>query len=236
MYMSTDRHRMVMVIKEYGLNSSKITDVMMKVPREEFAPKRFWNIAYDDRPIDIGYSQTMSQPYTVAVMSKLITEIQNSNDKYQNKFVKKSRVLEIGTGSGYQAAILSYFFDEVYTIEIVPQLAKQAGKTLKRLGYKNIFLKVGSGEQGWKEMSPYDAIMITAGVEEVPKELFKQLKIGGVLVVPVGEGYDKVMTRYTKLKTQKSKVKTKNYKSIERIDDKEYLIESFGIFHFVPFV
>jgi protein-L-isoaspartate(D-aspartate) O-methyltransferase len=222
--MSTDRQGMVAVIKkEYRLNSPKVTDTMMKIPREEFAPKRFREIAYDDCPVDIGYGQTMSQPYTVAIMTHLATEIPNTKDQNSSKLQKtfiKSKVLEIGTGSGYQAALLSNFFDEVYTIEIVPQLAKQASKTLKRLGYKNIFIKGGSGERGWKEKSPYDAIMITAGVVEVPKGLFRQLKVGGVLVAPVGKSYDKIMTRLTKQSRFKDKLKS----------------EEFGTFHFVPFI
>jgi protein-L-isoaspartate(D-aspartate) O-methyltransferase len=238
--MSTDRHGMVMVIeKGYGLNSPKIIDVMMKIPREEFTPKRFRDSVYDDRPIDIGYGQTMSQPYTVAEMSKLLTENKNNNQfvkanyqihKNQKKIVKRGRVLEIGTGSGYQAAVLSYLFDEVYTIEIIPQLAKQAGKVLKKIGFKNIFIKSGSGELGWKEKSPYNAILITAGVEEVPKELLEQLKFGGVLVAPVGKGYDKVMTRLTKQHRFKSSPKD------DRSMIAKYKKEKFGIFHFVPFV
>jgi protein-L-isoaspartate(D-aspartate) O-methyltransferase len=196
----------------------------LKVPREKFAPKKYQNIAYNDAPVDIGYGQTMSQPYTVAIMSILI--IANSNIKYQisklkSKNQKYSKVLEIGTGSGYQAAILSYFFNEVYTLEIVPQLAHSAKRLLAKLEYKNLFVKSGSGEWGWKEKAPYDAIMVTAGVEEVPKELFKQLKIGGVLVAPVGKGRDKTMVRYTKLK---------------KLRNEEFKKEEFGTFHFVPFI
>ena len=257
--MSTDRHAMVAGIKkEYGLDSPKILDVMVKIPRDEFTPERFRDIAYEDHPIDIGYGQTMSQPFTVAKMTCLATEFPISNfqipnklkipnSKFQKTYSRKGKVLEIGTGSGYQAAILSYFFDKVYTIEIVPQLAKQAGETLKKLGYKNVYVKAGSGERGWKKMAPFDSILITAGMEEVPDELFEQLKTGGVLVAPVGKGYDKVMTRFIKFKTQRLKLKTatqnsklKERKNRERnkisIGNFNFWVDTFGTFHFVPFV
>jgi len=213
----------VTVIRErYGFNSPEILDVMTKVPRERFAPKEYWDSAHDDAPVDIGFGQTMSQPYTVAIMSSLIIanlKLKGQKSKLESKKAK-SKILEIGTGSGYQAAILSYFFDEVYSLEIIPQLSNHARTVLAKLGYQNIFVKEGSGERGWKEKSSFDAIMITAGVEKVPDNLFKQLKVGGVLVAPVGKGRDKTMTRYTKQSKFKSKFKRK----------------TFGTFHFVPFV
>lgn len=218
------REEMVRTIKShYGLDSPKVLKAMMKVPREEFTPIKYRNIAYDDCPVDIGYGQTMSQPYTVAIMTKIATEIPNSNDQNVvklQKILKKSKVLEIGTGSGYQAAILSYLFDEVYSLEIVPQLAGQATNVLKELGYKNIYIKSGSGEWGWGEKAPYDAIMITAGINKVTDQLFEQLKTGGVLVAPVGEGRDKIMTRFRKSFSGQARYKK----------------EEFGTFHFVPFI
>ena len=201
-----------LISRKYRLNSPKVLSVMEIVHRHKFAPKALQDIAYKDCPIDIGYGQTMSQPYTVAFMTHLIL---GSKSRLQGG---KTKVLEIGTGSGYQAAILSFFFDEVYTVEIVPELAKSAKDKLKKLGYDNIFVKNMSGKLGWKEEAPFDAIMITAGVKKVPQELFAQLKMGGVLLAPVGEVRDKVMTRYTK----KSKISFK--------------IEKFGTFLFVPFV
>ncbi|MFC1600552.1 protein-L-isoaspartate O-methyltransferase, partial [Patescibacteria group bacterium] len=114
----------------------------------------------------------------------------------------------------------SKLFRQVYTIEIVPELAKRAGSTLARMGYKNVYIKKGSGEWGWKEKAPFDAIIITAGVKKVPDELFEQLKVDGILVAPVGKGNDKVMTRFHKASERKAKLKK----------------EAFGIFHFVPFV
>jgi protein-L-isoaspartate(D-aspartate) O-methyltransferase len=131
----------------------------------------------------------------------------------------KEKVLEIGTGSGYQAAVLSKLAKEVYTIEIVPELAEKAKKVLNKLKYKNVHIKVGSGEWGWPEKSPFDAIMITAGISDaVPKDLFDQLMPGGVLIAPVGSGNDKVMVRFRKGRSG------------------NFSEEKFGIFHFVPFI
>jgi len=191
----------------YGLDDPRVFSAMLQASREKFIPGRYRDIAYDDGPIPIGQGQTMSQPYTVAFMTHLLN------------LKGKEKVLEIGTGSGYQAAILSLLAKQVYSIEIVSELAEKAKERLKKLGYKNVNIKAGSGYEGWKENAPYDAIMITAGVEnEVPKKLFDQLKIGGVLVAPVGKGYDKQMIKYTKKKQGK------------------YKKEKYGIFHFVPFV
>ena len=180
---------------------------MLQIPREKFAPKKYRYMAYHDAPLSIGYGQTMSQPYTVAYMADLL------------ELTGNEKVLEIGTGSGYQAAVLSNLAKEVYTVEIIRQLADRASKTLKKLGYKNVYVRSGSGEFGWEEKAPFDAIIVTAGLgEKVPEELFDQLKIEGILVAPLGKGQDKIMTRFTKKKNEK----------IEK--------EEFGIFHFVPFV
>lgn len=194
---------------KYGLNSPPVLSTMLQVPREEFVPKRYKDIAYEDAPVSIGYGQTISQPYTVAYMTDLLG------------LKGKEKVLEIGTGSGYQAAILSLLAEKVFTIERIDALAREARKRLKRLEYKNVEVKSGSGEVGWKEKAPFDAILVTAGVEWVPEELFRQLKDGGVLVIPVGKGIDKAMTRYKKLKDSKTPKLKK---------------EKFGIFHFVPFI
>lgn len=198
---------MVHKIKEsYGLDSSDILSVMLQVPRHKFVPKRHQNIAYQDAPVSIGYGQTMSQPYTVAFMTDLLD------------LTQKERVLEIGTGSGYQAAVLSKLANEVYTIEIIPELAKKAKETLKKLGFKNVYVRSGSGQEGWPEEAPYDAILVTAGMEgEVPPALFDQLKEGGMLVAPIGPGQDKTMTKFIKKGDGVSK-------------------GEFGVFHFVPFI
>lgn len=199
---------MVRTIKKtYGLDSPRVEEAMKRVPREQFVPEKYRETAYRDAPVPIGCDQTMSQPYTVAFMTHLL-DLQG-----------KEKVLEIGTGSGYQAAIMAELADKVYTMEIIPQLAESARETLKELGYENVYVKAESGEKGWPEAAPFDAMMITAGVEgEVPQALFDQLKKGGVLVAPVGGGYDKQMTRFTKGDNSKL--------------DKE----EFGVFHFVPFV
>jgi protein-L-isoaspartate(D-aspartate) O-methyltransferase len=202
------REQMVYDIRQrYGLESPDVLSVMLQVPRHKFVDKKYKDIAYSDGPVPIGHVQTMSQPYTVAFMTSLL-ELKGDE-----------KVLEIGTGSGYQAAVLSKLAREVYTVEIVDKLAKKAEKTLRNLGYKNVHVKAASGEFGWKDMVPFDAILITAGVEDgIPVELFEQLKKEGVLVAPVGRGYDKVMTKFTKKESGK----------IEK--------EKHGIFHFVPFV
>ena len=182
------RQGMVDVIRfVYGLDSPNVLSVMSEVPREKFAPFSFSERAYEDNPVDIGFGQTMSQPYTVAFMTHLLG------------LKGCEKVLEVGTGSGYQAAVLSKLASEVYTVEIIKELAQRAEKKLKKLGYLNVKVKRTSGEWGWEKHSPYDAILVTAGIEdEVPEALFNQLKKGGVLVAPVGTGRGKTMTRYQK--------------------------------------
>lgn len=218
--MEDERQKMVYEIEEkYGLRSPDVLSVMLQIPRHKFVDEKYWDAAYSDEPVPIGFGQTMSQPFTVAFMTNLVVSTKDKGQRAKGK----SKILEIGTGSGYQAAILSYFFKEVYTVEIIRRLADRAKNTLTELGYKNVFVKEGSGEYGWKENSPFDAIIVTAGIEDkVPKALFSQLKEGGVLVAPIGKGPDKIMTRITK----QSKSKNKN----------KYKKELFGTFRFVPFV
>ena len=189
----------------YGLDAPKVFSAMLKVPREEFVPREYRDSAYEDGPISIGWGQTISQPYTVAFMTNLLG------------LKGGEKVLEIGTGSGYQAAIFSHLARHVYTIERIPELAEGARKKLKKLGYQNVEVRVGTGELGWKQKAPFDAILVTAGMEWIPEELFAELKEGGILVAPVGRGPDKIMTKYVKRG--------------KRISKKEY-----GIFHFVPFI
>lgn len=210
--MKDDREQMVYEIKErYGLDSPNVLSVMLQIPREKFVSKKYKTIAYHDGPVSIGFGQTMSQPYTVAFMTDLLD------------LTGRQKVLEIGTGSGYQAAVLAELAKEVYTVEIIPELAERAKKVLKKLGYKNVHVKSGSGEYGWSDKAPFDAIIVTAGLgEKVPEELFDQLKVDGVLVAPLGAGHDKVMTRYTKTRLHQNLGEAKR--------------EEFGTFHFVPFV
>ena len=207
---------MVEEIKErYNLDAPEVISAMLQTPRDKFVAKKYRDIAYEDRPVSIGYNQTMSQPYTVAFMTHLL--IGNKKQGARNK--KLGKVLEVGTGSGYQTAVLSHLVRKVYTIEIIRQLADRAKKRLKKLGYKNVHVRQGSGEWGWEEEAPFDAIMVTAGIEkDIPEALINQLKEGGVLVAPIGKGPDKEMTRITKIKN--GKIKRQRY----------------GIFNFVPFV
>lgn len=189
----------------YRLNSPKVFAAMLSVPREEFVSPEDKEIAYEDEPLHIGFGQTISQPYTVAFMTHLLN------------LKGKERVLEIGTGSGYQAALLSILAKKVYSVERIKALAQSAKERLRRLGYKNVLVKYGQGERGWKEKAPFDAILITAGMEKVPRILFNQLGEGGILVAPVGKKEDKKMTKY--------------FKKGSKINKKEY-----GTFYFVPFV
>jgi len=148
---------------------------MASVPREKFVPKELRSSAYDDRPLPIGYGQTISQPYIVGLMT----------EQLQPK--KEQRVLEIGTGSGYQAAILSKLVSEVYSIEIVKPLAERAEGVLRELGYNNVEVKAGDGYKGWPEHAPFDSIIVTAAPDHVPQPLVEQLKEGGRMVIPVGK-------------------------------------------------
>lgn len=157
-----------------GINDPGVLRVMSAVPREKFVPNELRNSAYDDRPLPIGYGQTISQPYIVAFMT----------EQLQPK--KTQRVLEIGTGSGYQAAVLSDLVSEVYTIEIVRPLAQRAEAVLRELGYKNVRVKAGDGYKGWPEHAPFDSIIVTAAPDHVPAPLVEQLKEGGRMVIPVG--------------------------------------------------
>ena len=160
-----------------GINDSRVLAAMNKVPREEFIPVSKRSEAYEDGPLPIGYGQTISQPYIVAFMTQQL----------QPK--PSDHVLEVGTGSGYQAAILAELVAEVYSIEIVAPLAKDAEATLQRLGYKNVHVKVGDGYQGWPEYAPFDAIIVTCAPDEVPQPLIDQLKEGGRMIIPVGERF-----------------------------------------------
>jgi protein-L-isoaspartate(D-aspartate) O-methyltransferase len=161
-------------IENRGIRNPDVLRVIRKVPRHEFVPGEMREFAYEDRPLSIGYGATISQPYIVAAMTELL------NPKRHHK------VLEIGTGSGYQAAVLANLVRDVYSIEIVPELAKSADDTLRRLGYRNVYVKQGDGYKGWPEQAPFDGIILTAAPPELPQALIDQLRPGGVLVAPVG--------------------------------------------------
>jgi len=170
-----ERSRMVETqIAARGITDQATLRVMGKVPRHLFVPPSYASEAYSDRPLPIGYSQTISQPFIVAYMTQLARP------------EKGKKALEIGTGSGYQAAVLAEIIDTVYTIEIVPELAREATARLKMLGYNNIKTRYGDGYRGWPEKAPFDIIIVTAAADHVPEPLKEQLAEGGRLVMPVG--------------------------------------------------
>lgn len=156
------------------IDHPKVLEAMREVPRHEFMPEKVRSLAYRDRPVPIGHGQTISQPYIVAFMTQQLNP--DADD----------RVLEIGTGSGYQAAVLAELVKEVYTIEIVEPLAKSAKETLDRLGYENVTVRAGDGYQGWPEKAPFDSVIVTAAPDHLPQPLIKQLKEGGRMIIPVG--------------------------------------------------
>jgi len=177
--LETKRAAMVREIAAYAPGASgsfdpRVMETLGRVPRHLFVPASQVPYAYENRPLPIAHGQTISQPYIVALMTDLLRPR------------KTDRVLEIGTGSGYQAAVLSELVASVYTIEIVAPLAEEARERLARLGYKNVRVRTGDGYKGWPAEAPFDSIMVTAGADEVPPPLVQQLKPGGRLVIPVG--------------------------------------------------
>lgn len=158
-----------------GITDAATIRAMKKVPRHQFIPEEYQGLAYIDGPLLIGYNQTISQPYIVAYM----TEVLNPS--------KGKKALEIGTGSGYQAAILAEIVDNVYSVEIIPELAENARKELDQLGYTNITIKQGDGYKGWPEFAPFDIIIVTAACDHIPQPLIEQLAENGKLVIPIGE-------------------------------------------------
>ena len=164
-------------LESRGIKNQAVLNAMGKVPREKFVLPEYMHRVYEDNALPIKHGQTISQPYIVAYMTEIINP--DSNDK----------VLEIGTGSGYQAAVLAEIVHKVFTVEIVPGLGTQAISTFLELGYENIEVKIGDGYHGWIEHAPYDAIIVTAAPEEIPQPLIDQLKEGGRMIIPVGPVY-----------------------------------------------
>lgn len=165
---------MLEAITARGITDGRVLIAMRDVPRHEFAPAELADHAYDDRALPIGFGQTISQPSVVALMTELL-DIEPGDT-----------VLEVGTGSGYQAAVLAEITDTVYTVEIVPQLARTAADRLERLGYEDVEVRTGDGYFGWEEHAPFDGIIVTAAPDHVPPPLLRQLADGGYLVIPVG--------------------------------------------------
>jgi protein-L-isoaspartate(D-aspartate) O-methyltransferase len=186
-------------------DESRVSDAVMAsmntVKRHELVPQSERRFAYENRPLPIGYGQTISQPYIVALMTELIKP--DGDDV----------VLEVGTGSGYQAAVLAELVDHVYSIEIIAALANRARQDLERLGYKNITTRLGDGYYGWEEHGPFDAIIVTAAASHVPPPLIEQLKPGGLMVIPVG-GRFMTQTLLLLLKTENGEVITRQYGAV----------------------
>jgi protein-L-isoaspartate(D-aspartate) O-methyltransferase len=169
-----------------GVKDERVLAVMRKIPRHEFLPEAIRGMAYNDNALPLGEGQTMSQPYMVALMTEAL------------RLKGTERVLEIGTGSGYQAAVLAELCEKVYTVERIKILADKARATLDRLGYKSVAIKVYDGTYGWKEMAPFDAIIVTAGSPDIPAPLVEQLKEGGRMAIPVGDRYGQQLVTVVK--------------------------------------
>ena len=183
--MEFEKKRRLMVenqIIHRDVTDQRIIQAMFKVPRHVFVEEAMWESAYGDFPLPIGEGQTISQPYMVAIMTEKL------------ELDEKLCVLEIGTGSGYQTAILAEICERVFTVERIAALEKKARIKLEEMGYTNIAFKISDGTLGWSEFSPYDAILITAGAPKVPELLFSQLKEGGRMVIPIGNNFSQVLT------------------------------------------
>ncbi len=168
-------------LRDRGISDEAVLSAMTAVPRHRFVPADLEASAYDDHPLPIGFGQTISQPYVVAFMTEAAA------------LRPGARVLEIGTGSGYQAAVLAEIASHVYTIEIVPELAERSGALLAELGYDNVETRAGDGYRGWPEQAPFDAVVVTAAPDHVPPALVEQLAVGARLVIPVGSFYQDIL-------------------------------------------
>jgi len=199
------RKKLIAILKKKGISNKEVLDAIGKIPRHLFLDKAFEEWAYKDQAFPIGSGQTISQPYTVAYQTQLLDPKQND------------KILEVGTGSGYQACVLSLLCKKIYSIERQKTLFDQTNKLLKKIGFESIRTLYGDGYQGAPRFAPFDKILITAGATTVPDALLEQLKVGGYLVIPIGAGDDKTMTRIIKL------------------SDSKYKTEEYGLFRFVPF-
>jgi protein-L-isoaspartate(D-aspartate) O-methyltransferase len=188
-----------------GISDSRVLAALGKIQREKFVPRFLKDMAYQDRPLVIGMEQTISQPYIVSLMSEAL-ELQGDE-----------KVLEIGTGSGYQAALLAELSREVYTVERLAPLQKRAKQILDELGYNNVHFKIADEKMGWPEHSPYDAIMVTARAPKVPDEIIRQLRMGGKLLIPVGDAIQQELIRLTRGRERD-------------------IIDNFGFVRFVPLI
>lgn len=195
-----------------GIKDQQVIQAMLNVKRHLFVPKNYERMAYEDRPLAIGEGQTISQPYIVALMTETLD------------LKKNMKVLEIGTGSGYQAAILAEIVDEVYTIEIIESLGTKAKNLLESINYKNVYFKIGDGYKGWDEHAPYDAIIVTCAPANVPKPLEEQLKEGGKMIIPLGGSITQELVLLEKVngKLEKRVVAPVRFVPMVRNDGKRY--------------
>jgi protein-L-isoaspartate(D-aspartate) O-methyltransferase len=191
----------------WGALSDEVLAALRQVPRDQFVPEESRYRAWENHPLPIGYQQTISQPFIVAIMTQLLNPEKNH------------RVLEVGTGCGYQAAVLSCLVEKVYSIEVIPELARESERRLKNLGYNNISLRCSDGYSGWPESAPFDGIIVTAGTTLVPEPLVSQLKVGGRMVIPVGLAHEAQML-----------------KVLIKVDEQTVDIEDIIPVVFVPFV
>lgn len=208
---SYQKQRLVMVERQIiarGVKDPKIIEAMRSVPRHMFVPEHLREHAYEDAPLPIGYGQTISQPYIVAYMTEKLDLKGDEN------------VLEVGTGSGYQAVILSEIVRSVYTIEIVEPLGRQAEAILKKTGYANVHTRIGDGYEGWPEAAPFDAIIVTAAPKAIPDALIDQLKIGGRMIAPVGD-WAQTLLLITKTETSHSMKKLLPVRFVPMIHSEE---------------
>jgi protein-L-isoaspartate(D-aspartate) O-methyltransferase len=184
---NSKRHYMVETqIVARGIKDKRVVDALRKIPRHLFLDEALWPQAYEDHAMPIGEKQTISQPYIVALMTEAL------------QLTDKKKILEIGTGSGYQTAILAEIADQVYSIERIPSIAKRARKVFDKLQYRNVVITIGDGTSGWREHSPYDGIIVTAASPTIPKPLLEQLTTGGRLVIPIGNESTQDLMVYTK--------------------------------------
>lgn len=175
------RRQLVEQLRSEGIRSQGVLDALLKVPRHKFVPSSYRHLAYQNRPLPIGQDQTISQPFIVGYMTEAA------------EIASGEKVLEIGTGSGYQAAVLAELAKQVYTIEIIPELADSARTLLREMGYKNVEVKTGNGYAGWPEHAPFDAIVVTAAPDQVPQALVEQLSVKGKMVIPVGSSFQQMV-------------------------------------------
>jgi protein-L-isoaspartate(D-aspartate) O-methyltransferase len=191
-----------------GIDEKDIIDALMKVKRHLFVPDEYRSRAYGDHPLPIGEGQTISQPYIVAFMTQVLD------------LKRTDKVLEIGTGSGYQAAVLGELSDFVYTIEINEPLGNRSKKLLKDLGYSNVKVKIGDGYKGWKEYAPFDAIIVTCAPTHVPSPLKEQLKEGGRMIIPVGESYNQKLLYIKKINNELKQQSEFPVRFVPMVDEK----------------